>query len=239
MLTKLNLFNNYFNSNTNNQLNQVNQKSIKHTEALQTSTNAQTNNNGLHISSRSQKLNAINSEFFKGGDLTYLDVDALKNRAYELGLISKSEYEHLTSSENAPLKSNKSNEEDVSTTSLANFIGDFLARLEKLEQDESETSDDDEVKSKTLIALKEALSTAKKVISDVESASQDENFKESLSNSLSILQETINADSFEKMPIDDKVGISKVYQTLKIVDNFSPQYITNKKINKYIELSIK
>ena len=50
----------------------------------------------LYLSSRAKKINAISSEFFNNGAMNFNDVNALKERAYELGLISKQEYARLT-----------------------------------------------------------------------------------------------------------------------------------------------
>jgi len=44
-------------------------------------------NENLFLSSRAQKINVISREFFSGGAMNFNDVNALKERAYELGLI--------------------------------------------------------------------------------------------------------------------------------------------------------
>ncbi len=230
----------YFTSGSNSGLTGVDKIIYEHAkEKAQPNDKQVTNNNTLYISNRSQKLNALSTEFFKGGDISYVDVDALKARAYELGLISKSEYENLTNSESSVLAENEEN----STTSVVGFIDNFLNQLEKLEseQDASETNTEDETanKSQTLERLKEALADAKLLIKGLDKKKNDDTFKESISNTLSTLKEVITADSFDKMPADGKVGISKVYQTLKIIDNISPHRLSNDKVNKYLELSLR
>ena len=75
------------------------------------------------------------------------------------------------------------------------------------------------------------------IISDVEEAKRESDFKESLQATLSTLKDTVEVPAFEKIPLDDKVGLSKVYQTLEIVDQLSPQRLNNAKLNKYIDLS--
>tara|TARA_R110001583_G_scaffold183179_2_gene341733 strand:+ start:399 stop:578 length:180 start_codon:yes stop_codon:yes gene_type:complete len=54
---------------------------------------------------------------------------------------------------------------------------------------------------------------------------------------LFLLKETIEAPSFEKIPLDDKISVSKVYQPLEIVDQLSPQRLNNDKLNKYMDLA--
>ena len=66
---------------------------------------------------------------------------------------------------------------------------------------------------------------------------RETDFKATLQDTLVLLKETIEAPTFEKIPLDDKVGLSKVYQTLTIVDQLSPQRLSNEKVNKYLDLS--
>ena len=54
---------------------------------------------------------------------------------------------------------------------------------------------------------------------------------------LFLLKETIEAPSLEKIPLDDKISVSKVYQPLEIVDQLSPQRLNNDKLNKYMDLA--
>lgn len=240
MFTNLNNIGNYFTSGSNTGLTGVDKIIYEHAkEKAQPNDEQAPNDNTLYISNRSQKLNALSTQFFKGGDISYVDVDALKVRAYELGLISKSEYENLTNSES----SSPSKNEDVSTTSVVNFIDNFLVQLKELESEqessEEKTEDEKANKSETLERLKEALADAKVIIKDIDKPKNDDTFKESINTTLLTLKEVITADSFDKMPPDGKVGISKVYQALKIIDNISPHRISNDKVNKYLELSLR
>ncbi len=155
---------------------------------------------------------------------------------YQLGLITKQEYAKLTDTALSDEEIAAAN--DISTRSVANYIGDFLQRLD--ETDAGKVSDDENTpqESETLTALKAALNSAKTIISDVDQAKSEENFKDSLTNTMTFIKDTINASSFDKMPLDDKVGLTKVYQTLEIVDKISPQRLTNDKLNRYLELSL-
>lgn len=189
------------------------------------------NQNNLYLSSKAQKINALSNEFFNGATLNFNDVESLKERAYQLGLISQNEYAKLTNS------TTKTESEDP-TMALTDFIGDLLKRLQSNEDEENQDTDNaTEQPSEALNALISALEGAKEIITNIEEAKQESDFKDKLQNTLGLLKETIEAPSFEKVPLDDKVGLSKVYQALEIVDQLTPQRLTNEKLNKYIDLS--
>ena len=214
----------------------------KHKESsAEKATETKSSQNNLYLSSRAQKINAISKEFFTGDALNFNDVESLKERVYQLGLISKNDYAKLTksSAENDVSSSNNEN----STLGLTNFIGDLLARLQASDSEstesnstETETETEDE-RSKALSSLIKTLEAAKSIISNIEEAKNQANFKSTLQETLSTLKAAIEAPSFEKIPLDDKRGLGKVYQTLEIVDQLSPQRLNNEKINKYLDLS--
>lgn len=212
-------------------------KIIEEHIASKTSTNetASSIKENLYLSSRAQKIDTISTEFFNNGAISFNDVDALKERAYQLGLISKQEYSHLTDTELA--ESDSQLNTNISSQTLASFADNLLQRLDEISNgDSGEDSDTKEI-SNSLIAFKEALITAKDILSDIDSAKDAPDFKKSLASALSLIKETINADSFEIIPLDDKVGISKIYQSLDIVDKIIPERLSNEKVNRYIEIS--
>lgn len=194
------------------------------------------NQNNLYLSSKAQKINALSNEFFNGATLNFNDVESLKERAYQLGLISQNEYAKLTNT-TTKTESEVTEIEDP-TMALTDFIGDLLKRLQSSEDEENQDTDNaTEQPSEALNALISALEGAKEIIANIEEAKQESDFKDKLQNTLGLLKETIEAPSFEKVPLDDKVGLSKVYQALEIVDQLTPQRLTNEKLNKYIDLS--
>jgi len=212
-------------------------KIIEEHKTSKTSTNetASSIKENLYLSSRAQKIDTISTEFFNNGAISFNDVDALKERAYQLGLISKQEYSHLTDTELA--ESDSLLNTNISSQTLASFADNLLQRLDEISNgDSGEDSDTKEI-SNSLIAFKEALITAKDILSDIDSAKDAPDFKKSLASALSLIKETINADSFEIIPLDDKVGISKIYQSLDIVDKIIPERLSNEKVNRYIEIS--
>lgn len=238
MINNLGLYNSTFNSNsTVSQQNTTEIQTIteKHAESIAKSEEPTVVDNSLYLSSRAQKINAISSEFFSGAELTFDDVGALKEKLYQFGLISKGEYASLSGA-TAEANTNEASEA-TSTTTLTNFLGDFIERLNKDDSDENTDSDEAVTESETIVALTGALTSAKEILNNVEEQKQQTDFKSSLKDALDLLKETINDESFEKLPLDDKIGLSKVHQALEIVDRLSPQRLNNDKVNQYIKLS--
>jgi hypothetical protein len=193
--------------------------------------------NNIYLSNRAQKINAISSEFFSGAPLTFDDIAALKEKLYQFGFISKGDYATLTDVK-ADATSSESDAK-TSTTTLTSFLDDFIGRLNADDKDENTENDDVAAESETIIALTAALTTAKKILNNVEEQKLDTDFNSNLKNSLALLKQTINDESFEQLPLDDKIGLSKVHQALEIVDRLSPQRLNNDKVNQYINLSFR
>lgn len=240
MINNINTYSNLFNTNTSTSTSTSEVDDIisdYKKEQITAAESTNSSNTNLYLSSKAQKISAISNEFFSDAGLSFVDVDSLKERIYQLGLISKEEYSRLTQTELSDEEKITSN--DMSTTGVTHYIGGFLTRLDAgdTENTEGETDKEPKEESESIIALREALTTAKTIIADVDKAKADPKFKESLVNSMALIKETINASAFEKMPLDDKVGLSKVYETLELVDKISPQRLTNEKLNKYMEVS--
>ncbi|TWX70801.1 hypothetical protein ESZ36_03870 [Colwellia demingiae] len=239
MINNLGLYSATFNNNsTVSQQNTAEIQAItdKHADSSVKSEESAVVDNSLYLSSRAQKINAISSEFFSGAELTFDDVGALKEKLYQFGLISKGEYATLGGTTTDATTSESS--ANTSTTTLTNFLGDFIERLNKDDDADGDTDSDEKVtESETIVALTGALTTAKKILNNVEEQKLQTDFKTSLKGALALLKETINDKSFEKLPLDDKIGLSKVHQALEIVDRLSPQRLNNDKVNQYIKLS--
>jgi len=189
----------------------------------------------LHLSSRAEKLSALSNEFFKGGKFTTADVNALIERTYEFGFISKAEY--LKLSENTVTDETNVQPEKTSTTTLIDYINQFKERLDDLDEQELEQSSPEELES--LVAMKKALTSAKSILTDVEQAKQLPNFKTDLQDTIVIFKEIISSEAFNTMTLEDKVNLTNVAKTLEIVDQLSPQRLNNKKVNQYIDISLK
>lgn len=231
MINGVNNYTNWFNNNTqSSSLSEVEQV-IEDYNKTKTNTENEVKktqyNENLSLSSKAQKINAISVEFFGNGGPSLNDLEQLKERIYQLGLISSQEYSALTNTSFVDDETSTSNEN--STQGVANYIGDFIERLND--------GDDSEDKSDTILALTEVLTTAKNIISDTDTAKSDAEFKDTLTSSMAFLKETINAPEFGSLPISDQVNLSKVYQTLEIVDKISPTRLTNDKLNQYMKFS--
>jgi hypothetical protein len=235
MINNIHSYNSNYNINSSSSSSSEVDKIIQdHKQSSATKGDAVSNaSENLYLSSRAKKINAISTEFFNNGAISFNDVDALKERAYQLGLISKQEYAHLNDS-GAAVKDTSLNEE-MSSQTLANFASDFVERLDATDIDATES--ESETESQILLALKDAFTAASKILSDVDTAKNSPDFKESLAATLSTIRETINSDSFEIIPLDDKVAMTKVYQALEIVDKMSESRLSNAKINRYIQVS--
>jgi len=230
--------------NTTAEIQAITEKKVESSGKNEESTSV---DNSIYLSSRAQKINAISSEFFSGAQLTFDDIDALKEKLYQFGLISQGDYASLSGTK-ADATDTETNTK-TSTTLLTNFLGDFITRLNSDETDENtntntntenDTDGDDSVtSSETIKVLTAALTTAKEILTNVEEQKMHTDFKSSLKNSLALLNETINDQSFEKLPLADKIGLSKVHQALEIVDRLSPQRLNNDKVNQYIKLAFR
>ncbi len=237
MLNNINSYSSLINTpSTNTSTSEIDSIIAQHKESTaEQAASVTTNQNSLYLSSRSQKINALSKEFFSGDSLKFDDVESLKERVYQLGLISKDEYAKLTNT-SSDIDTNTLNT-DNSTLGLTEYMGDLITRLQADENNDASDPESEEQRSETLSILIKALESAKAIISDVEEAKRETDFKESLQATLSTLKDTVENPAFEKIPLDDKVGLSKVYQTLEIVDQLSPQRLNNAKLNKYIDLS--
>lgn len=246
MINNLNLYSTVFNNNsTVAQKNTTEIQAIteKHVESSVKNEKPASIDNNIYLSSRAQKINAISREFFSGTELTFDDLDVLKEKLYQFGLISKGDYATLTDSNVDDISSeSRETSEKSPTIILTNFIGDFIERLIKEDtddkgKDKQTKSDNSANESKTIIALTGALKSAKKILANVEEQKIQSDFKSLLKDALAVLKEVTNDESFEKLPIDDRIGLSKVHQALGIVNRLSPQRLNNDKVNQYIKLS--
>ncbi|XQW84282.1 hypothetical protein ACOYR1_14240 [Thalassotalea piscium] len=237
MINNINTYTSLLNTNLTS-TSEVENVIAEHKQTTALDEQEQTTSASLYLSSRAQKINSISQEFFSNGSLNFDDIDSLKERVYQLGLISKQDYAHLTDTELSDEELSAS--QAPPNTNMVSFLDNFLIRLDETDAGKISSEEDDapEEESETLVLLKETLSTAKTILADVEQAKTETDFKESLTSTLSFLAETINATAFEKMPLDDKVGLSKVYQALEIVDKISPQRLDNDKLNRYLQVAL-
>ena len=242
MINNINTYSNLFNASSSASTTTSEIDEIIATNKQETITTEQAgeSNSNLFLSSRAQKVDSLSREFFSQGGLTFDNIDVFKERAYELGLISKQDYSRLAETDSAVSDASEVADNALPNQSLVSYISDFLVRLDEPDPIEANSSDEEnsEEDSGALTALKEALSTAKTILDDVELAKVDPDFKESLTSTLALLKETIDSDSFDKIPLDDRVGLTEVYKAIDIIDKISPQRLNNDKLNQYIKIGL-
>lgn len=185
-------------------------------------------NGNLSLSTKAQKLSAINSEFFNGKPFASVDTQKLIDRVYEYGLISKTEYASLsdkpTDADAAAVV------ESTSTQSLSKFVNGFKERLDDV--DGYQESEDDSV-----VALKQALNNAADIFNDVEQTKKSREFKSMLADTKETLTTLISSDEFSAMPLGDRVDMTNVIKTLDIVDKINIKRLDNPMINRYINVA--
>lgn len=249
MINSLNLYNTYANQGTNalvqTAVDKTSEQSVKNQQGQETQ---KTGGQHLYLSSKAQKLNALTDEFFSGKGISSFDVDALVERVYQYGLISKSEYSGLSDKNATNVNAIGSGQpsEKISTQTLVDFIDDFQQRLEHSEDDDEVSSDTTteqaeqvEEENQALTDLKTALEQAKTILSDVELAKQSPDFKQNITQTIDTFKGIITTTAFEKMSLDDKVSLSNVEKTLEIIDKISPSRLSNSKVNQYMNISLK
>jgi hypothetical protein len=242
MINNINTYSNLFNasSSASTTTSEIDEIIATNKQETITTEQASESNSNLFLSSRAQKVDSLSREFFSQGGLTFDTIDGFKERAYELGLISKQDYSRLAETDSAVSDASEVADNALPNQSLVSYISDFLVRLDEPDPIEANSSDEEnsEEDSGALTALKEALSTAKTILDDVELAKVDPDFKESLTSTLALLKETIDSDSFDKIPLDDRVGLTEVYKAIDIIDKISPQRLYNDKLKQYIIIGL-
>lgn len=182
----------------------------------------------IHLSDRSTRLNALSNEFFKGG-LTAVNIDKLVERAYEYGLINQHEYAKLSKSSNVNKTDTAELDEQSKTQSLAEYLTEFSKKILKVNEDA-----DDKKQQAQLIS--ESALAAKAIVIDVEKAKTSPTFQQDIQDAKDNLIAIVNSDSFSKMPIKDRTGLTQTVKALDVIQQLSPQRLTNNKVDQYLQV---
>lgn len=175
------------------------------------------------VSSRAQKLKALASEFFTGG-INGVDIKALKERAYEYGLISKSQYNSLTKATSS-----------VNTDKSENTTQSLAEELNKVEkQIEKRNSLVPEAKRQDVTPVTSALNKAAVILKDPEEAITNEQFKSQIATAIKDLKGIIDSDTFGNLPVDERATITSSASALSVIESLAPRNLTNDKLNKYL-----
>ena len=187
---------------------------------------AKLNSSEIVVSSRAQKLQALSSEFFSGNNLSTASIEALKERAYEYGLISEVKYKQLSSG----VIGQAANQNDDKTTTMS--LADELNKVEKeLVQRNSELPEDEQQDVSSIVNI---LSNAVTILDDPETAVTKEQFDEHIANTIKELNEMIASDTFGNLPVSDRVAMTNAAKGLSVIESIAPRNATNNRINQYL-----
>lgn len=173
------------------------------------------------VSSRAQKLQALSSEFFAGG-VSSTDINALKERAYEYGLITQRQFDSLGTSSSVVLN------EDNTTQSLADELNKVKLQIEKRNKEVPEDERQD------VSSVTNVLTNAATILSDPEEAITNEQFKQQIASSIKELNDIIESDTFGNLPLSERVSITNSASALSVIESLAPRNLTNDKLNKYL-----
>lgn len=173
------------------------------------------------VSSRAQKLQALSSEFFAGG-VTSTDIAALKERAYEYGLITQRQFDSLGTPSTVVVN------EDNTTQSLADELNKVKLQIEKRNKGVPEGERQD------VSSVTNVLANAATILSDPEEAITNEQFKQQIATSIKELNDIIDSDTFGNLPLSERVSITNSASALSVIESLAPRNLTNDKLNKYL-----
>lgn len=186
------------------------------------------NDDDLSLSTRAQKFNAIDKEFFSGDSITSEDIKTLVVRLHEYGLITNTEYSTLKGEDDT-----SNDTEDVSEELTQTLI----SYIDELEQSINVRDETDTFGSVGIDELQSALSSARTIIDDVTSAKTKSDFKQTVSENNKTLMEVAASQEFSTMSTEEQAILNEVVQTLTVIDKLSLDQITNSSVSKYVAIS--
>jgi len=201
---------------TNNQTNATNQTSSASNSKTATteSTATSVNQDKLEISTRAQKIQKLNEEFFSDGLNSFTISQDFIKRLEEYGFITTGEAKNLGSS------AEKSESSDPTTVGeLSKFIDSFTASVNKTDQNSS---------------LIDTLQKAKTVLDNFNSPTQS-------SRNVNIVQvshqlQSYIDDSAEKLSETDKRSLNQLVSALDVANKLTPGKNTTSQISSYLAI---
>ncbi|WP_299267100.1 hypothetical protein [uncultured Psychrosphaera sp.] len=188
------------------------------------------NDDDFSLSTRSQKLSAIDNEFFNGSALTSDDITTLVERLYEYGLISSGELTTLNGEETDSDPDEVDPTSAIITQSLLSYIDDLEESLAALDETEM-------FGTVSLDELQTALDSAKTIINDVATAKTESDFKQTVSENNQILTQAMDSVEFYAMSEADQTTLNDIVKTLTVIDKLSVNQLTNASVSQYIAIS--
>lgn len=175
------------------------------------------------VSSRAQKLKALAQEFFAGG-VASTDINALKERAFEYGLISRNQFNSLTKS----TSSVDTTKQEKTSQSLADELNKVQAEIEKRNKALPED------KRQDTSSVTDVLKRAASILKDPEEAITNEQFKTQIAAAIKDLKGIIDSDTFGNLPLNERVSITNSASALSVIETLAPRNLSNDKLNKYL-----
>ena len=167
----------------------------------------------VELSSRAQKLQKLNEDFFPGGYQTIKITSDFIGRLQEYGFLSQEEAEQLTPKKEATT----GQQESVDLNELSNFIGQFKDKLEKEDPDNG------------LIAT---LQKADHIINNFDT----QTMKSDIKNVINDLKEYSSSEKAENLSAVEKDFLSKLEITLQVADKLTLERNASPKINEYLSV---
>lgn len=167
----------------------------------------------VELSSRAQKIQKLNEDFFPGGYQTIKITPEFINRLKEYGFLSSEEAEKLT----PKIKAATEQKESVDLGDLSDFIGQFKDRLEKEEP------------SNSLIA---ALQKADYIINNFDT----QTMKADIKTVINELKKFSNSKKAFELSTEDKDSLKKLETTMHIADKLSIERAASPQINTYLSV---
>lgn len=201
---------------TNNQTNATNQtNSASKSKTTTESTATTVNQDKLEISTRAQKIQKLNEEFFSGSIESFTISQEFIQRIEEYGFITTDQ----ASSLGANAETNESSENST-IGELTKFIDSFSASVNKIDPNNS---------------LIDTLQQAKTVLSNFNSPTQS-------SQNVNIVQISSQIQSYidtanEKLPETDKKALNQLVSALDIANILTPGKNTTSQIESYLAIN--
>jgi hypothetical protein len=202
---------------TNNQTNATNQTSSASNSKTTTteSTVTTVNQDKLEISTRAQKIQKLNEEFFSGPIQSFTISQEFIQRLEEYGFITTDQASNLGSNAETTESSDNS-----TIGELTKFIDSFSASVNKIAPNNS---------------LIDALQQAKTVLSNFNSPTQS-------SQNVNIVQISSQIQSYidtanEKLPERDKKALNQLVSALDIANILTPGKNTTSQIESYLAIN--
>ncbi len=210
------------NSATSSQINQSQTSAAQQTNSVVKTQTAASNSTEkavtgeqVQISTRAQKIQKLNEEFFSGGFQSFSITAKFIQRLEEFGFISSDEAQKL----GAKAVTSESEDGTATVAELSKFIDSFSASVEKVDPNNS---------------LIDILQQAKTVLDDFENPTDN-------SKNINVVQISKQIQSYidsstESLPEADQKALNQLVAALDIINVLTPGKNTTSEIDSYLAI---